>query len=109
MSGPGASRRNAVAVSLGWWFAKRLIRKRGRAVLAGVAAGEGLSLGRRRKQRHPLRALLVVLAMAAGGALWWRRRRGGDDWGDWKPSAPDAPEPAEPAPLPEQPRDFAAT
>jgi hypothetical protein len=86
------SRRNALAMSIGWWYLRRLIRKRGTAAIAGYVAGEGLSFARRPRKRHPLRWLLVVGVAAAGGFLWWRKQQGGgDDWGDWEPVAPVAP------------------
>jgi hypothetical protein len=102
MFGSESSRRNAIVLSLGWWYLRRLIRKRGAAAVAGFVAGEGLSLARRPRKRHPLRRLLLFGAVAGGGLVWWRRRQGGgDDWGDWEPTAPVGPVPAEPAPVPE--------
>jgi hypothetical protein len=100
MFGAASSRRNAIALSLGWWYLRRLIRKRGTAAVAGFVAGEGLSFARRPRKRHSFRWLLLLGAV--GVAILWRRRQqgGGDDWGDWKPSAPTAPLPAEPAPEP---------
>jgi hypothetical protein len=101
------SRRNALAMSIGWWYLRRLIRKRGTAAVAGYVAGEGLSFARRPRKRHPIRWLIVILLAGAGGLFWWRRQQGGgDDWGDWEPVAPVAPvapmpadpEPVEPAP-----------
>ncbi len=96
------SRRNALAMSIGWWYLRRLIRRRGTAAVAGLVAGEGLSFTRRPRKRHPLRWLLVISVVAAGGLFWWRKQQGGgDDWGDWEPVAPvapDAPMPAEPEP-----------
>jgi hypothetical protein len=77
----GSSHRNAVAMSLGWWYLKRLIRKRGTAALAGFVAGEGLSFSRRRRKRHPMRGLLLLSLIAGAGAVWWRGGHGrGDDW-----------------------------
>ena len=100
MFGSGNSRRNALAMTLGWWYLRRLIRKRGAAAVAGFVAGEGLSFARRPRKRHPLRFILVSGVLVGGGLFWWRRRQGGgDDWGDWEPVAPvvpDAPMPAEP-------------
>lgn len=94
------ARRNALAMSLGWWYLRRLIRKRGTAAVAGFVAGEGLSFARRPRRRHPLRWLAVIGLAAGAGMLWWRRQRGGgDDWGDWEPVAPVAPV----APMPVEP------
>jgi len=99
------SRRNAIVMSLGWWYLRRLIRKRGTAAVAGFVAGEGLSLVRRPRKRHPLRWLLALGLV--GGAVaywWWRQRGGGDDWGDWQPGEPTVPPSApEPAPVPDLP------
>jgi hypothetical protein len=94
-----SSRRNALVMSIGWWYLRRMIRKRGTAAVAGFVAGEGLSLVRPRK-RHALRWILALAAVAVGVLLWFRRRGGGDDWGDWEPVVPDSPLPAEPAPAP---------
>ena len=69
----GSSHRNTIAMSLGWWYLRRLIRKRGAAAVAGFVAGEGLSLAGRRRQRHPFRWLLLLGLIAGGGYLWWRR------------------------------------
>ena len=101
MFGSENSRRNALAMSIGWWYLRRLIRKRGTAAVAGFVAGEGLSFAKPRK-RHLLR-WIVLLGIVAGAIVWWRRRQGGggDDWGDWTPVVPDLPPPAEPAPTPE--------
>jgi hypothetical protein len=101
MFGSASSRRNAIAMSLGWWYLRRLVRKRGTAAVAGLVAGEGLSFARRSRKRHPLRWLFLLGAIVGGGLLWWRRRQGGgDDWGDWEPTAPVGPVPAEPTPVP---------
>ena len=101
MFGSESSRRNAIAMSIGWWYLRRLIRKRGTAAVAGFVAGEGLSFARRPRKRHPLRWLLLLGLVAGGGVYWWRRQQGGgDDWGDWEPAAPVSPLPSEPAPDP---------
>ena len=92
---------------IAWWYIRRLVRKRGAALVAGFLAGEGLSFARTPRARRPLRwvGLVGVLAVLGAGAFWWRRQRGGgDDWGDWAPTSPDVPEdpfPAEPEPTPE--------
>jgi hypothetical protein len=101
MLGSNSSRRNALAMSIGWWYLRRLIRKRGTAAVAGFVAGEGLSFARRPRNRHPLRRLLLLGAIVGVGLFWWRRQQGGgDDWGDWEPVVPVAPMPAEPEPAP---------
>ena len=102
MFGHENSRRNAIAMSIAWWYLRRLIRKRGTAAVAGLVAGEGLSFGRPPRRRHPVRSLLVLTVIAGGAFVLWRRRQGGgDDWGDWEPVVPRDPDPAEPAPTPE--------
>jgi hypothetical protein len=104
------SRRNALMMSIGWWYLRRLIRQRGTAAVAGYVAGEGLSFSRRSHKRHPLRWLAVIGLVGVGGLFWWRKRQGGgDDWGDWEPVAPVAPvapmpvepEPTDPGPVPD--------
>lgn len=100
MSSSENSRRNALAMSIGWWYLRRLIRKRGTAAVAGFVAGEGLSFARRPRKRHPVRWLIALGVLGAGGLLWWRNQQGGgDDWGDWEPVAPVAPV----APMPAEP------
>ncbi len=99
MLGSENSRRNALAMSVGWWYLRRLIRKRGTAAVTGFLAGEGLSFHEPRK-RHTLRWVLLGAVVAGGALFWWRRNQGGDDWGDWEPVAPD-PFPSEPVPTPE--------
>ncbi len=69
-----SSKRNTVVGALVWWYAKRMIRKRGAAALAGLAAGEGLSLVRPGKQ-HRRRWLLLLGLTAGAGLLWWRRKQ----------------------------------
>lgn len=101
MSASSDSRRNAIAMSVGWWYLRRLIRKRGHAAVTGFLAGEGLSFQEPRK-RHTLRWVLLGGVVAGAAVFWWRRSQGGgDDWGDWEPVAPESPFPAEPIPSPE--------
>jgi hypothetical protein len=103
MPGSGKSHKNTIAMTLAWWYIRRLIRKRGTAAVAGLVAGEGLSLGRRPQKRHLLRWVLLFGVLAGVAVVVWRRRQGGggDDWGDWEPVVPDVPPvPAEPAPVP---------
>jgi hypothetical protein len=97
MALPRSSHTEALALSLGWWYLRRRIRKRASGV-AGLVAEEG-------RKRHPLRWLLLVGLVAGSGAVWWWRRQqgGGDDRGDWGPVEPVAPAPPEPTrePVPE--------
>ena len=101
-----ASHRKTVAMAIAWWYVRRMIRKRGTAALAGLMAGEGLTLGRERRRRHAF-VWILPLGVVAGavGFWWWRRQQeGGDDWGDWEPAAPVVPpSPSEPVtpPAPE--------
>ncbi len=84
------SRRNAIVLTVGWWLLRRRLRRRAGAAVAGLLAGEGLSLGAPRRKRHPLRALVLLGALAAGGFVLWKRfQRGHDDgWGTWEPEPP---------------------
>ena len=96
------STRNTIAMTLAWWYVRRMIRKRGTAAIAGLVTGEGLSLRRPRRERHLGRWILVLGVLAGGAVFVWRRKHGGgDDWGDWEPVVPHLPPvPAEPAPMP---------
>ena len=67
----GSSPRNAISMSLGWWYVRRLIRKRGVAALAGLVAGEGLSFAGRARRRHPFRWLFLLGVAAGAGGYWW--------------------------------------
>ena len=101
MSGSENSRRNALAMSVGWWYLRRLIRKRGTAAVTGFLAGEGLSF-REKQKRHTLRWVVLGAVIVGGGLFWWRRNQsGGDDWGGWEPVVPDSPFPAEFVPTPD--------
>ena len=68
----GSLPRNAIAMSLGWWYVRRLIRKRGVAALAGLVAGEGLSFAGQPRRRHPFRWLFLLGVAAGAGVCWWR-------------------------------------
>jgi len=101
MLGSESSRRNALAMSIAWWYLRRLIRKRGTAAVTGYLAGEGLSF-REPHKRHTLRWVVLGALVVGGGVFWWRRNQsGGDDWGGWEPVVPDSPFPAEFVPTPE--------
>ena len=101
MLGSESSRRNALAMSIGWWYLRRLIRKRGAAAVTGYLAGEGLSF-REPHKRHTLRWVVLGALVVGGGLFWWRRNQsGGDDWGGWEPVVPDSPFQAEFVPTPD--------
>ena len=95
----GSSERNAIAASLGWWYLRRQIRKRGFAALTGFAVGEGLSLVRPPRKRHPVRWLLLLSVIAGVGAVLWRlqQARRGDSAARGS-VAPVSPEPVQPKP-----------
>ena len=81
-------RATPIAMSIGWWYLRRLIRKRGTAAVAGFVAGEGLSFARAAaRSAIPFAGSLVLgVARRRRGLFWWRRQQGGgDDWGDWEP------------------------
>ena len=108
------SQRNTLATAFAWWYVRRMIRKRGTAAVAGLMAGEGLSLGRKRPKRHVFAWMLVLGVVGGAVAFWWWRRQqqGGDDWGDWEPAEPVVPPmPSEPVtpPAPEPLPDPVAT
>jgi hypothetical protein len=93
------SHRKTLAMAIAWWYVRRMIRRRGHAAVAGLLAGEGLTLGREKPKRHVF-AFMLVLGVVAGAVLfwWWRRQQeGGDDWGDWEPADPVVP------PMPSEP------
>jgi hypothetical protein len=93
------SRRNALAMTVGWWLLRRKLRERAGTAVAGLLAGEGLSLAAPPK-RHRLRNLLLLAGAAAVGYVVWKRLQGGsgDDWGTWEPQPPAPAPPPEPAP-----------
>jgi hypothetical protein len=93
------SHRKTLAMAIAWWYVRRKIRKRGAAAVAGLMAGEGLTLGRKQPKRHVFAWMLVLGVVAGAVAFWWWRQQqeGGDDWGDWEPADPVVP------PLPSEP------
>ncbi len=94
------SRRNALAVSVGWWLVRRRLRKRARAATARLAAGRGPSLARRCGPCRLPAILLAALLVAGLLFAWYRLRRdGGGDPGAWEHEVPVAP-PATSVPAP---------
>jgi hypothetical protein len=88
-------------MTVGWWLLRRKLRKRAGTAVAGLLAGEGLSLAAPRK-RHRLRNLFLLAGTAAACCVVWKRLHGGsgDDWGTWEPEPPVPAPPAEPVPAP---------
>ena len=68
-----SSQRNAIAMSVGWWYLRRLIRRRGAAAVSAFVAGEGLSFASRPRKRHPVRWLVLLRVIAGAGVFWWQR------------------------------------
>ncbi len=97
------SRRNALALSIGWWLLRRKVKQRAATAVAGLLAGAGLPGVSAPRRSHRLRTALLALALVGGAAVAWRRLRGGadDEWGSWQPEPPPPAPPAEGAPLPE--------
>jgi hypothetical protein len=98
---PLDAHRRTLALTLGWWLLRRRLRRRAKAAVSGLLAGQGLSFAAPRRRRWP--AALAALALGGGVAyVVWRRLRGGsdDDWGSWEPTAPVAPVVPEPEPAP---------
>jgi hypothetical protein len=98
------SRRNTLAITVGWWLLRRKLRKRADTAITGLLAGTGIS-GAAPKRRHPLRSVILAAMLAGGAFLAWKRLRGGrnDDGGTWTPDPPSPPPapPMERAPVPE--------
>ena len=96
------ARRKAIMMTVGWWYLRRFVRKRGTAAVAGLIAGEGLSLAGRSQKRHPIRWVVLLTLVSAGGYLLWRRRhQGGDDgWDGWEPAEPVTGPPEQDLPVP---------
>jgi hypothetical protein len=92
------SRRNALAVTIGWWLLRRKVQKRADAAVTGLLEGTGIARATGPKRRHRLRGVLLALTFAGAACIAWRRLRGGhgDDGGQWTPEPP-APPPSPPA------------
>jgi hypothetical protein len=99
------SRRNALAISIGWWLLRRKLRKRADAAITGLLAGTGTLGAAPPKRRHRFRAVVLAALFAGGAFLAWKRFQGGrnDDGGTWTPDPPSPPPapPVERAPAPE--------
>ena len=63
------NKRNAVTSWLAWIVAKRVLKKKARAVVPGTVAGS----------KRPNKGAIAATAAAIGGALWFWRRKSSDD------------------------------
>jgi hypothetical protein len=81
------SRRNAIMLTVGWWLLRRKLRRRAGAAVAGLLAGEGLSLAAPRRKRHRLRNLVLSAPSREAAASSGSGRGAGhdDDWVTWEP------------------------
>ena len=82
--------------AVGWWFVRRMLRRRAAVAVAGVAAGVS---ARRRGIGAVLTALALVGVLAAAFVAW-RRLAGGSADDGWEPP-PDEPLAPMPDPAPE--------
>ena len=62
-----SDRRNALYWAIGWWFARRYMRRRASAALAGVTAGAS---ARRNRMGGVLAAVALVGAIAGAFVIW---------------------------------------
>jgi hypothetical protein len=63
------NRRNAVMGWLSWLVAKRVLKRKAKAVVPGTAEGS----------KRPNKGAIATFLAAAGGALWFWRRHASDD------------------------------
>ena len=97
-----SDRRNALYWAIGWWFARRWMRRRAEATLAGIAAGASA----RRNRIGAVLGAVALVGVIAGAFVVWRklaaRPQAPEPWlpSDGAPptSVPPAPEEATPAP-----------
>ena len=101
-----SDRRNALYWAIGWWFARRYMRRRAAAAFAGVAAGASA----RRNRIGAVLGALALVGVIAGAFVLWRKlatRPGESELSPSTDGAPPttvaAPAPTEPAPAPEAP------
>ena len=81
--------------AVGWWFVRRMLRRRAAVAVAGVAAG----VSARRRGIGAVLAALALVGVLAAAFVAWRRLAGGSDDDGWKP--PDEPLSPMPDPAPE--------
>jgi hypothetical protein len=62
-------RRTALLWTIGWWFARRYLRRRAALAVAGVASGAAA----RRSKLRAVAAGFAVVGLLAGAFLAWRR------------------------------------
>ena len=89
-------RKTALMWAIGWWFFRRMLRRRAAMAVAGVTAGAGATA--RRGGWRAVLAGFALVAVLAGAFVAWRRLSGGDDDG-WE--LPEEPLPPAPEPTPE--------
>jgi len=97
-----SERRNALYWAIGWWFARRYMRRRAEATLAGIAAGASA----RRNRIGAVLGALALVGVIAGALVVWRKLaaqpKEPEPWlsSDGAPptSVPTAPASATPAP-----------
>jgi hypothetical protein len=93
-------RRNALYWAIGWWFARRWMRRRAAAAMAGVAAGASA----RRNRIGAVLGALALVGVIAGAFVVWRKLaaqpKEPEPWpsSDGAPSTPVPPVPETPAP-----------
>jgi|RhiMethySRZTD1v2_1073278.scaffolds.fasta_scaffold11501_3 hypothetical protein len=97
-----SDRRNALYWAIGWWFARRWMRRRAKATVAGIAAGAS---ARRNRIGAVLGAVALVGVIAGSFVVWRRLAARPQEPEPWLPSdgapptsVPPAPEEATPAP-----------
>jgi len=91
------NRRTALMWAIGWWFFRRMLRRRAAMAVAGVTAGAGATA--RRGGWRAVFGAFALVAVLAGAFVAWRRLSGGDDDEGWEP--PEEPLPPAPEPTPE--------
>jgi disulfide bond formation protein DsbB len=93
-------RRNALYWAIGWWFARRWMRRRAAAAMAGVAAGASA----RRNRIGAVLGALALVGVIAGAFVVWRKLaaqpKEPEPWpsSDGAPSTPVPPAPETQAP-----------
>ena len=95
-----SDRRNALYWAIGWWFARRWMRRRAEATLAGIAAGAS---ARRNRIGAVLGAVALVGVIAGAFVVWRKLAARPQEPEPWLPSDGAPPTPVPPAPAPATP------